>query len=131
MFGVTVWEIYTLGATPYFGCQSADIPSLVQRGHRLPKPSQCSEHTYVLARLCWQLKAPERPTFEELVELMAHVAQDNLLTPEADPDGGTVSSMLLHRQGHRRFASVAWLFDGAVVLLTVSRSGSVLPGLVG
>ena len=82
MLGVTMWEIFSLGATPYHGCAPSELPSLLQHGHRLPKPGQCSEHTYAMARLCWQLNPVDRPTFDDLVELLARIAQDNLMTPE-------------------------------------------------
>ncbi|XP_022253484.1 LOW QUALITY PROTEIN: tyrosine-protein kinase receptor torso-like, partial [Limulus polyphemus] len=42
-FGVLLWEIYTLGATPYPGVANHEILAFLETGHRLEKPENCSE----------------------------------------------------------------------------------------
>ena len=43
---------------------------------RLPKPGQCPDEFYVVARMCWELEAEDRPTFEELVEMVNKLIQE-------------------------------------------------------
>ena len=37
-FGVTCWEVFSLGRVPYPGLDNADIPDYISRGKRLKKP---------------------------------------------------------------------------------------------
>jgi hypothetical protein len=43
---------------------------------RLPKPGQCPDEFYTVARMCWELEAEDRPTFEELVETVNELIQE-------------------------------------------------------
>ncbi|KAK3603168.1 hypothetical protein CHS0354_043000 [Potamilus streckersoni] len=42
-YGVVLWEIFSLGHTPYPNIKSRDLPSRLRKGERLPKPEQCDE----------------------------------------------------------------------------------------
>ena len=44
-FGVTCWEVFSLGKTPYAGLDPYSIVMFLERGERLKKPSNtaCSE----------------------------------------------------------------------------------------
>ena len=46
-FGVTCWEIFSLGRQPYPGVQNSEIATLLEHGKRLSKPSLCDEEMYV------------------------------------------------------------------------------------
>ena len=48
-FAVTCWEIFSGGKTPYSTENPADLPELLQKGHRLSKPVNlaCSDKMYV------------------------------------------------------------------------------------
>ena len=47
-FGVTVWEIFTLGQTPYEGRRfGPEFVQFLQAGNRLTKPENASEQMYV------------------------------------------------------------------------------------
>uniref|UniRef100_A0A1B6CPE6 receptor protein-tyrosine kinase n=1 Tax=Clastoptera arizonana TaxID=38151 RepID=A0A1B6CPE6_9HEMI len=68
-YGVLLWEIMTLGGTPYPSVPSVDkLYSLLQNGHRMERPRYCSLEIYLLMRECWSYQANERPIFSELVE---------------------------------------------------------------
>ncbi|KXJ22590.1 Tyrosine-protein kinase receptor Tie-1 [Exaiptasia diaphana] len=56
-YGVVLWEIFTLGDSPYPKYKGKDIPRLLQQGYRMPKPLHLSE------TLCWQDKPEDRPSF--------------------------------------------------------------------
>jgi hypothetical protein len=40
-FGVLMWEVVTLGSTPYPGMSGSEVMKRVKEGHRLEKPEHC------------------------------------------------------------------------------------------
>ncbi|XP_035699665.1 tyrosine-protein kinase receptor Tie-1-like [Branchiostoma floridae] len=46
-FGILLWEIVTLGGTPYSGMNSRTLLRSLREGYRLPKPRNCDEDLYV------------------------------------------------------------------------------------
>nr|XP_006817551.1 PREDICTED: muscle, skeletal receptor tyrosine-protein kinase-like [Saccoglossus kowalevskii] len=63
-FGVVVWEIVTLGATPYFTMSSSEVEREVKNGGRLNKPEHCSDSLYSILRECWIDEPKLRPTMK-------------------------------------------------------------------
>lgn len=45
-FGILLWEIVTLGATPYPGVETKDLLVLLKKGYRMEKPENCSNELY-------------------------------------------------------------------------------------
>ncbi|KAJ8946451.1 hypothetical protein NQ318_014439 [Aromia moschata] len=50
-FGILLWEIVTLGSTPYPGVATEDLLLLLKGGYRMERPSNCSDEMYVLIQL--------------------------------------------------------------------------------
>ncbi|CAH0768790.1 unnamed protein product [Bemisia tabaci] len=69
-FGVLVWEIVTLGSTPYPGLAAAEVMKRVRDGYRLDKPEHCRRELYNIMYYCWDKDPKERPNFSELVDLL-------------------------------------------------------------
>uniref|UniRef100_A0A1B6E4F9 receptor protein-tyrosine kinase n=2 Tax=Clastoptera arizonana TaxID=38151 RepID=A0A1B6E4F9_9HEMI len=69
-FGVLIWEIVTLGSTPYPGLAAADVMRRVREGYRLDKPEHCRRELYNIMYYCWDSDPKERPNFTELVEFL-------------------------------------------------------------
>lgn len=46
-YGVVLWEIFTVGDTPYKEGRDRDLPDRVKNGERLPKPEHADD-VYVL-----------------------------------------------------------------------------------
>ncbi|XP_069695708.1 tyrosine kinase receptor Cad96Ca isoform X2 [Periplaneta americana] len=69
-FGVLIWEIVTLGSTPYPGLAAADVMRRVRDGYRLDKPEHCRRELYNIMYYCWDKDPKERPSFSELVKLL-------------------------------------------------------------
>ncbi|XP_051176629.1 fibroblast growth factor receptor homolog 1-like isoform X2 [Leptopilina boulardi] len=68
-YGILLWEIMTLGGTPYPSVPSVEkLFQLLRTGHRMEKPPCCSIEIYMLMRDCWSYQPNERPMFGELVE---------------------------------------------------------------
>ncbi|KAK7922021.1 hypothetical protein WMY93_008923 [Mugilogobius chulae] len=65
-YGVLMWEVYTLGRLPYERLNNTEIVDQVSRGLRLYRPQLANEKVYSIMTDCWQEKADERPTFQEL-----------------------------------------------------------------
>ncbi|CAD7083950.1 unnamed protein product [Hermetia illucens] len=78
-FGILMWEIVTLGSTPYPGISAADVMRKVRDGYRLEKPEHCRRELYNIMYYCWAKDPNERPSFSELVQLL-----DKLLLTEMD-----------------------------------------------
>lgn len=69
-FGVLMWEIVTLGSTPYPGMAAAEVMRMVKHGHRLEKPEHCKREMYNVMYYCWDGNPKLRPSFSELVTLL-------------------------------------------------------------
>ncbi|XP_048885584.1 fibroblast growth factor receptor 4-like isoform X3 [Brienomyrus brachyistius] len=72
-FGVLMWEIFTLGGSPYPGIPVEELFKLLREGHRMDKPSNCTHELYVMMRECWHAVPSQRPTFKQLVEELDRV----------------------------------------------------------
>ncbi|OXA47685.1 Vascular endothelial growth factor receptor 3 [Folsomia candida] len=68
-FGITLWEIFSLGHVPYSGIQytSGFIESL-ETNYRLSKPQYASVKMYDLMLACWDNDVIERPAFFDIVD---------------------------------------------------------------
>ncbi|KAF2883030.1 hypothetical protein ILUMI_23168 [Ignelater luminosus] len=81
-YGILLWEIMTLGGTPYPSVPSVEkLFQLLRNGHRMEKPPCCSLEIYLLMRDCWSYQPNERPIFSELVEDL-----DRILTITANEE---------------------------------------------
>uniref|UniRef100_A0A2K6PM23 Fibroblast growth factor receptor 2 n=1 Tax=Rhinopithecus roxellana TaxID=61622 RepID=A0A2K6PM23_RHIRO len=67
-FGVLMWEIFTLGGSPYPGIPVEELFKLLKEGHRMDKPANCTNELYMMMRDCWHAVPSQRPTFKQLVE---------------------------------------------------------------
>ncbi|XP_067674743.1 fibroblast growth factor receptor-like [Haliotis asinina] len=78
-FGVLLWEIVTLGASPYSTMTLRGVIDAVVAGKRLERPQYCMDELYSLMSKCWEQLPQDRPHFKDLVQ---HV--EYLLEKEAD-----------------------------------------------
>jgi len=67
-FGVLMWEIATLGSTPYPGMSGSEVMKKVKEGYRLDKPEHCDREIYNMMFYCWDKDPVERPSFTTLVK---------------------------------------------------------------
>uniref|UniRef100_A0A8C3LI20 Fibroblast growth factor receptor n=1 Tax=Chrysolophus pictus TaxID=9089 RepID=A0A8C3LI20_CHRPC len=72
-FGVLLWEIFTLGGSPYPGIPVEELFKLLKEGHRMDKPANCTHDLYMIMRECWHAVPSQRPTFKQLVEDLERV----------------------------------------------------------
>ncbi|XP_077190227.1 tyrosine-protein kinase receptor Tie-1 isoform X3 [Paroedura picta] len=65
-FGVLLWEIVSLGGTPYCGMTCAELYEKLPQGYRMEKPLNCDDEVYELMRQCWRDRPYERPPFSQI-----------------------------------------------------------------
>nr|XP_022324253.1 fibroblast growth factor receptor 3-like isoform X2 [Crassostrea virginica] len=78
-YGVLLWEIVTLGATPYPGMAAGEVISTVMMGKWLSRPLHCKQELYSMMVRCWDMLPPNRPSFGDISKEM-----EKLLEKESD-----------------------------------------------
>ncbi|XP_030594711.1 platelet-derived growth factor receptor beta [Archocentrus centrarchus] len=77
-YGILLWEIFTLGGTPY-----PDLPmnelfySALKRGYRMAKPAHASDEVYEIMKKCWDEKFEKRPEFSFLLHSVGNMLTDS------------------------------------------------------
>lgn len=77
-YGILLWEIFTLGGTPY-----PDLPmnelfyNALKRGYRMSKPAHASDEVYEIMKKCWDEKYEKRPEFCSLVHSVGNMLSDS------------------------------------------------------
>uniref|UniRef100_A0A3B4AYB0 receptor protein-tyrosine kinase n=1 Tax=Periophthalmus magnuspinnatus TaxID=409849 RepID=A0A3B4AYB0_9GOBI len=77
-YGILLWEIFTLGGTPY-----PDLPmnelfyNALKRGYRMNKPTHASDEVYEIMKKCWDEKYEKRPEFSSLVHSVGNMLSDS------------------------------------------------------
>ncbi|XP_026135305.1 vascular endothelial growth factor receptor 3-like isoform X4 [Carassius auratus] len=112
-FGVLLWEIFSLGASPYPGIQiDEDFCNRLKDGTRMRAPDNASPEIYGIMLACWQGEPRERPTFPALVEILGDLLQENSLpeipfnaSQSSDDDGFSQASSRQPSQEEIRLAS--------------------------
>ncbi|XP_035668660.1 tyrosine-protein kinase receptor Tie-1-like [Branchiostoma floridae] len=75
-FGILLWEIVTIGGTPYCGMKSGTILGRLREGYRLHKPRNCEADLYQMIMMCWKTRPEERPSFADLAEQLEIMIED-------------------------------------------------------
>lgn len=70
-FGITLWEMYTLGELPYGPLTGVQVLALVESGERLAMPDGCPDWAYAAMQHCWRMAPDQRPHFSDLAALFA------------------------------------------------------------
>ncbi|XP_047127613.1 mast/stem cell growth factor receptor-related protein Kit isoform X1 [Hydra vulgaris] len=72
-YGVVLFEIVTLGGTPYPGLSNCELLARLKTGYRMERPDNCSQIMYDHMLHCWNEDPLKRPSFTELRELFEEV----------------------------------------------------------
>ncbi|CAH0712870.1 unnamed protein product, partial [Brenthis ino] len=78
-FGILLWEIVTLGSTPYAGLSAEVLMKKVREGYRLEKPEHCRRELYYVMYCCWKARPTSRPDFKKVASML-----ERLLSTEKD-----------------------------------------------
>nr|XP_058945534.1 hemicentin-1-like isoform X2 [Pocillopora verrucosa] len=65
-FGIVLYEIFTIGGSPYPKIDGRKMADLLTQGYRMPKPRHVDDTLYKIMQDCWQENPDDRPIFENL-----------------------------------------------------------------
>ena len=69
-YGVTIWEIYTYGETPYYSFNNNEARKEIVRGLKLEIPETCPDSIKNIMRQCWMYDPMARCSFDKIVALI-------------------------------------------------------------
>lgn len=76
-YGILLWEIFSLGVTPYPGMKVDHMfYSMIERGFKMECPYYANESVYDIMCMCWALDPSSRPCFSKLVSFMCEQLTD-------------------------------------------------------
>ncbi|KAL9970838.1 hypothetical protein ACROYT_G023288 [Oculina patagonica] len=75
-YGIVMWEVFTIGESPYPGVKSRQVADLLQAGYRMPRPRHISEELYSIMTECWEEQPHKRPTFQWLCSAVRRLLDD-------------------------------------------------------
>ncbi|VEL29643.1 unnamed protein product, partial [Protopolystoma xenopodis] len=70
-FGILLWEIFSLGASPYPWLMADNMLSSLKCGCRNTKPELASDRLYQIMLDCWAELPEDRPIFADLLTRLA------------------------------------------------------------
>ncbi|CAH1791170.1 unnamed protein product [Owenia fusiformis] len=76
-YGIVIFEIITMGGTPYPTIANMDLLKLLRDGYRMEKPDNCPDDLYDLMIRCWKVNPSDRPTFAELKIDLERMMEEN------------------------------------------------------
>lgn len=77
-YGILLWEIFSLGNSPYPGMQvGSAFYRMIQEGHRMSRPEFAPIEIYDMMLSCWNHDPLKRPSFRKLVESTELLLSEN------------------------------------------------------
>ena len=76
-FGITMYEVYKDGGSPYDGMRNPEVILQVRSGYRLPSPHDCRPEVFAIMKSCWNVDPAARPTFEVISSVLASYTADD------------------------------------------------------
>lgn len=77
-FGILLWEIFTLGGSPYPALPMKNLMSFLEEGNRMERPEHCPNEMYNIMLNCWNRGPHFRPTFVQLSEQIEDCLRHNV-----------------------------------------------------
>ncbi|XP_038625282.1 platelet-derived growth factor receptor alpha [Tachyglossus aculeatus] len=70
-YGILLWEIFSLGGTPYPGMMvDSTFYNKIKSGYRMAKPDHATSEVYEIMVKCWNSEPEKRPSFYHLSEIV-------------------------------------------------------------
>uniref|UniRef100_A0A671NQ29 receptor protein-tyrosine kinase n=1 Tax=Sinocyclocheilus anshuiensis TaxID=1608454 RepID=A0A671NQ29_9TELE len=92
-YGVLLWEILSLGMSPYPNVViDAQFYKMIKDGYHMPQPDFAPHEMYTIMKMCWSLEPTQRPTFANIRELIAKLLPNQ--TSEVRHTVRTISSVV-------------------------------------
>uniref|UniRef100_A0AAY4CXP2 receptor protein-tyrosine kinase n=1 Tax=Denticeps clupeoides TaxID=299321 RepID=A0AAY4CXP2_9TELE len=81
-YGILLWEIFSLGKSPYPSILvDTKFYKMIKGGYQMQRPDFAPPEMYDIMRMCWNLEPTERPTFSKIGHMI-----ERLLGDEVDSD---------------------------------------------
>ncbi|KAM8881731.1 vascular endothelial growth factor receptor 1 isoform 1-T1 [Synchiropus picturatus] len=143
-YGILLWEIFSLGASPYPGLHiDEDFCHRLRAGTRMRAPEYSTPEIYSTMLACWESSPTDRPTFSTLVQTLGDLLQTSVQQGGKDyiplGSGGPVcggsfkqSPLALMNLGYMRSLATLQMFEEppceeASASEELSDSGMILP----
>ncbi|CAL8145231.1 unnamed protein product [Orchesella dallaii] len=79
-YGVTVWEIFSLGDIPYPShTWNWNFVAELERGMRMKRPEIASSEIYSKMLECWEIEPDQRPDFQELMSFFRQLNENQYI----------------------------------------------------
>jgi len=75
-FGIVLWEIFTLGGSPYPGISSDVFLGYLRANKRMEQPEGCPDEFYSLMQDCWIEEPDCRPSFAKIYEQIGNMIEE-------------------------------------------------------
>ncbi|XP_063048990.1 macrophage colony-stimulating factor 1 receptor [Engraulis encrasicolus] len=76
-YGILLWEIFTLGKSPYPNVLvDSKFYKMIKTGYHMTRPDYAPPEIYSLMKMCWTLEPTERPTFSKISSLIQRLLGD-------------------------------------------------------
>nr|XP_061834084.1 mast/stem cell growth factor receptor kita isoform X2 [Nerophis lumbriciformis] len=76
-YGILLWEIFSLGNSPYPGMPvDAKFYKMIKEGYRLDSPEFAPSEMYQIMHSCWEAEPIKRPSFRKVVEKIEQQLSD-------------------------------------------------------
>ncbi|XP_045038927.1 platelet-derived growth factor receptor alpha isoform X2 [Desmodus rotundus] len=73
-YGILLWEIFSLGGTPYPGMMvDSTFYNKIKSGYRMAKPDHATREIYEIMVKCWNSEPEKRPSFYHLREIVENL----------------------------------------------------------
>uniref|UniRef100_A0A4W5KHZ5 receptor protein-tyrosine kinase n=1 Tax=Hucho hucho TaxID=62062 RepID=A0A4W5KHZ5_9TELE len=76
-YGILLWEIFSLGSSPYPGIPvDSKFYKMIKEGYRMDAPEFAPSEMYEIMRSCWEADPFKRPSFSKVVERIEQQLSD-------------------------------------------------------
>ncbi|XP_053504781.1 macrophage colony-stimulating factor 1 receptor isoform X2 [Ictalurus furcatus] len=77
-YGVLLWEIFSLGRSPYPDVVvDARFYKMIRCGYHMSQPDLAPAEMYKIMKMCWSLEPTSRPTFNQIVQMIRTLLPEN------------------------------------------------------
>ncbi|XP_026880257.2 mast/stem cell growth factor receptor kita isoform X2 [Electrophorus electricus] len=77
-YGILLWEIFSLGSSPYPGMPvDSKFYKMIKEGYRMDSPEFSPNEMYEIMQSCWDAKPFKRPCFGKIVEMIEQQISDS------------------------------------------------------
>ncbi|KAL5515856.1 hypothetical protein EMCRGX_G001090 [Ephydatia muelleri] len=76
-YGVTCWEVFSLGSIPYPGVENYEMLDYLKKGLRLKQPTLCPDTIFLVIQTCWVNEPNRRPCFQDVLQAVESITTNS------------------------------------------------------